>query len=510
MVTAPPSRRAARTQQGVRRSPLQRAARGGALNLVSAVVSAVATFGLTVVVTRAFSLEVAGVFFATSSVLVLVSTVGRLGTDSSLVYFLSRCRALGRHHEITSYVRVAVGPVTVIGAALGVGMFLAAPALGRWIAPDDVALATTYLRIFAFFMPFATVEYVLLAATRGLGTMKPNAVVEQLVRPGLQLLLVVAAAFVASDSTLPWAWGGAYVVATALAISWWRSLARAQALPAERHHVGRGFWRFSAPRSLTSAAQVGMQRLDIILVAVLAGVGPAAIYTATTRFIVLGQMARNAVSQAVQPPLAEALAKEDEVGASHLYQVSTAWLIMTSWPIYLLLAVAGSPLLELFGHHYHDGADVLLVLSIGMLVSIACGDVDIVLIMAGRPTWSMWNVLLAFGSNVALDLWLIPGHGVMGAAIGWSVAMVIKNGTALVQVIWRLHLNPLGRTSLATAGCAIVAFLLVPLTLGRLPVGGSQQLAISAGLGVVVYAAMLWRFRTTLELTKLTTGLKVR
>lgn len=485
-------------------APLQRAARGGALNLVSAVLSAVATFALTIAVTRAFSLEVAGVFFTTSSVLVLVSTVGRLGTDSSLVYFLSRCRALDRQQEITSYTRAALRPVTVIGIGCGVAMFLAAPPLARWIADDHIGLATTYLRVFAVFMPFATVEYVVLAATRGLGTMRPNAVVEQLVRPALQLLLVIGVVLASSADLLPWAWGIAYVLATALAILWWRRLQRAHGLSSEHHPVGAEFWRFSTPRSLTGAAQVGMQRLDIVLVAVLAGVGPAAVYTATTRFIVLGQMARNAVSQAVQPPLAEALAKNDTAEANHLYQASTAWLIMTSWPVYLLLAVAGSPLLDLFGHHYQYGAHVLLVLSIGMLVSIACGDVDIVLIMAGRPTWSMWNILLAFGSNVALDLWLIPGHGVMGAAIGWSVAMVIKNGTALVQVAWRLHLHPLGRTSLMAGGCSIVAFVLIPMALGHFIGSDTQQFILGTGLGAVVYAAMLWHFRTALGLTGLT------
>lgn len=507
MVTVPSHRRPIDSRPPTLRAPLQRAARGGVLNLVSAVVSAVASFGLTIAVTRAFSLDVAGVFFATSSVLVLVSTVGRLGTDTSLVYFLSRCRALGRHHEITSYVRVALRPVTVIGIGSGIALFVAAPVLARWIAVDNVDLATTYLRVFAVFMPFATVEYVVLAATRGLGTMKPNAVVEQLIRPGLQLLLVIAAVLISSANLLPWAWGIGYVLATALSMWWWRRLRKSRGIVAGRQSVGTEFWRFSTPRSLTGAAQVGMQRLDIILVAVLAGVGPAAIYTATTRFIVLGQMARNAVSQAVQPPLAEALARHDNNAANNLYQASTAWLIMTSWPVYLVLATVGGPLLKVFGHHYQDGALLLLVLSLGMLVAIGCGDVDIVLVMAGRPTWSMWNIFLAFGTNIGLDLWLIPAHGVLGAAIGWSVAMVIKNVTAMVQVAALMKLHPLGRSTLAAAACAIVAFAVLPIAVKTFSGSDTQQFVLAVGAGAVAYAALLWRFRSALGLSNLMNGL---
>lgn len=492
------------------RSPLQRAARGGVLNLATSVISAIATFGLTIAVTRALTLNVAGVFFATSSVFVLLSSIGRLGTDSSLVYFLSRCRALGLQGQVTSYVRAALRPVTAVGIGMGLALFIGAPTVARWTAADEVPLATTYLRVFAAVIPFASVEYVLLSASRGMGTMRPSAVVEQLVRPLCQLLFVVVVVMLPSVTLLPWAWGLAYGAAALLAALWWRRLRQVRALRSERHAVGRAFWRFSTPRSLTSAAQVGMQRLDIVLVAALAGVGPAAVYTATTRFIVLGQMARNAVSQSVQPPLAEALARRDLAAANHLYQTSTAWLIMTSWPLYLILGIAGGPMLDVFGRQYQDGAQILLILSIGMLVAIACGDVDIVLIMAGRPTWSMWNVLLAFGSNIALDLWLIPLHGVTGAAVGWAIAMVIKNGTAVVQVALFIKLHPLGRTSIAALVCTLLAFAAIPIGLRWAGISETERLLLSVVLGVLVYGAMLWRFRGVLELTHVAAGFRSR
>ena len=61
------------------------------------------------------------------------------------------------------------------------------------------------------------------------------------------------------------------------------------------------FWKFSAPRAIASVAQVAMQRLDIVLVAAMAGVGQAAIYAAASRFLQLGQLGGGAISQAVQP-----------------------------------------------------------------------------------------------------------------------------------------------------------------------------------------------------------------
>ena len=76
------------------------------------------------------------------------------------------------------------------------------------------------------------------------------------------------------------------------------------------------------------------------------------------------------------------------------------------------------------------------VISTGatMLVATACGMVDVVLIMAGKATWNLANVLAAFVVMVGLDLWLIPQLGILGAAIGWSASILVGNLVPLIQV----------------------------------------------------------------------------
>ena len=81
----------------------------------------------------------------------------------------------------------------------------------------------------------------------------------------------------------------------------------------------RAFWAFTAPRAVASGAQTALQSIDVLLVASLAGLAPAAAYAVAGRFIVLGQLANGAISQAVQPRLAEKLSTHDWVGAARLY-----------------------------------------------------------------------------------------------------------------------------------------------------------------------------------------------
>ena len=174
-----------------------------------------------------------------------------------------------------------------------------------------------------------------------------------------------------------------------------------------------------------------LQRIDIVLVAIMRGPAEAAIYTAATRFLVAGQFGNTAIIMAAQPRFAELFAVGDRRGAGQVYQVTTAWLIVMTWPLYLLAVIYGPEVLSLFGHSYQAGHMVMIILGLTMLLSAACGQVDTVLITAGRSGWSLANGLMALIVNVGLDVLLIPRYGITGAAIGWSAAIVVSNLTPL-------------------------------------------------------------------------------
>ena len=121
---------------------------------------------------------------------------------------------------------------------------------------------------------------------------------------------------------------------------------------AARRRLRRDFWRFAGPRAVATVAQLALQRVDVLLVAALGGLGAAALYAVAGRFVVLGQLANQGISQAVQPRLAETLAIGDRAGARALYQTATGWLVLISWPLYLTVLTFAPLYLGLFGDAY--------------------------------------------------------------------------------------------------------------------------------------------------------------
>jgi len=525
---------------------LAEVARGGTLNLIGAGVAAATTVGVTVLVTREFSKPIAGAFFTAISAFLIVEAVASLGANVGLVYFIARLRSLGEERRIPAILRAAVIPVIVasilltvlmLGVAEPLAKVLLSGHLGKSGAVSAPAVAQA-LRALALTLPFAALLDTYLGVGRGYRDMRPTVMVDKIGRSVVQLAGIAIAVLAGSAALLAPLWALPYVPAAAIAWLWVRRIRRkppkgprgmpdvppevaallalSTPVPSVKGapRVGRrmqqrrlananprGFWQFTTPRGIASLAKITLQRIDIVLVAIIMGPGPAAVYTAATRFLVVGQLGNMAISMAAQPRFTELFALGDRRSANVVYQVTTAWLVLLTWPLYLLAVVYGPEVLSVFGHSYRAGADVMLILGLTMLLATACGQVDMVLITTGRSSWSLINGLLAVGVNVGLDLILIPRYGITGAAIGWAIAIIVTNLMPMAQLASSIHLQPFGRGTVLAAALSAVAFCAVPLGIRAVLGGGLASLAAGVFLGSVVFAIGLWRFRGVLRLS---------
>ena len=524
-------------------------ARGGTQNLVGAVVAAVATSVTTLLVTRKFPQGEAGAFFTAISAFLIVETLATLGANVGLVYFIARLRSLREEGRIPMIMRAAVVPVIVASFLLTAAMFAFTRPLAHFIIAArpgghvTVGSAADALRGLAVAVPFAVQIDMALGAARGYRDMTATVWIDRIGTTVGQLLGVAVAAALGSVALLAPLWAVPYVPLSVLAWLWLRRIRRratakgavmpavppelaalmalavrqepatAQELPGGARSTrsrssqralananSGGFWRFTGPRAAAMVTSALLQRLDIVIVAILIGPAEAAVYTAATRFLVLSQFGSAAVSRASQPRLTELMAVKDMRGTSVVYQGTTAWLVLLNWPIYLLVLVFGSQALGLFGHSYKAGYSVMVVLCVATLAGTLMGQVDMLLVTAGKSSWSMWNGLLQLGANVGLDLYLIPRHGILGAAIAWAVSITIGNVVPLIQLALVTKLHPFSRGSLIAAVLSVICFAVVPLAI-KLVLGPTLLAFVTGGVaGTVLMMAGMGRFRRALKL----------
>lgn len=481
---------------------LRRVARGGGLNLVGVGIATVANLALTVCLTRLTDPVVAGTFFAGTSALLLVSTVCRLGSNTGLVYFTAQAMGRSARPNLARLLATSRTPVLAVTVGAALLLVIAGPSFA-----DSLGWATSGRSlwvVFALALPPMVMHEVWLAVTRGLHRMGPTVVIARVGIPVGQLVLVGVAAQVGLGTIeLLLAWCLPYLVA---AVAAWLVLRTTMSHVSQTEQsaaaevTGRAYWRFTVPRAVASVAQIGMARLDILLVAALRGPTEAAIYVAATRFVVVGQLASQALGLSAQPHIAGAAARGDGRALDELYRLTTCWLVLMTWPAYLVSAAVAPELMQVFGDGYDNGVDVVLVMAAAMLVATASGMVDVFVNMAGRSSWTMITAFAGLVTMVVVDLVLIGPLGSIGAAIGWAAAIVVRNGLSLAVLYRQVGMKPFrgpgllaGAVSLVTLGPSIVVtYLDTP--------SGLRLMTLAAGVVCWLVAVGAARRRLGLDL----------
>lgn len=516
---------------------VQRIARSGSLNVAGAALSAVAGFGLTLVLTNGLSQAAAGTVFATTSLFLIITAFVQLGTESGMARWLPVKLATGRADQLGSVLRAGLIPVLTISTVAAAALALLAPVVADLLVDGrDVATVATQVRVLSAFLPLAATLNVVLAATRGLRTIRPTVVVESIGRSVLQLVVVAGVTFLGGGAELVvLAWAGPYLFALLVAVVWLLMLLRrirdfgrhdqvsstdsmdsmdssSPASPGVMSSgnvlsVTREFWSYTGPRAVATVAQTLLKRSDVIMVAALRSPSEAAVYAAASRFVTLGQVGVQALQQALGPQLSAMFARDERQHAQEVFQVTTAWSIMLAWPVYIGCAVLAPVVLLLFGEGYTEGAPVVVLLSAAMLVAVASGSVDTVVLMSGRSWLSLGNTLAAVVVNVVLNLVLIPPYGIVGAAVAWTAAIVVRNVLPLLQIRRALGMSPFGPTAALVAGSSFGLLAVVPGALVLLGVGTSW-VVLALAIGSVCYAAVLLLARRRLHLAELVRSLR--
>jgi O-antigen/teichoic acid export membrane protein len=485
-------------------------ARGGAIGLVGAVVSAVAGFGLVLAVTRGLTPDDAGAFFTLTSLFLLMSSASSLGVDVGLGRFMLRYVAHGRSADLPSLLRAAFRPVLVVTAVVGLATFLLADPVAELSGLDDHGRDALRLLILA--LPAAVLTDCALAGTRAFGRMRATVLVDKIGRSVAQPVLVLGAAALGLGllgATLGWAvpYAAAPVAATHPCRQVFNTRTDQSGTSdqlAEYAAVRAEFWSFTWARGVARLAQMAIQRADIIIVAALRSPTEAAIYTAATRFVVIGQFGSQAIQQVLQPRFTALLADDDHATLGSVYRTSTAWSIAVSWPLYLVVGCAPAVYLSLFGEEYRDrGVTVVVVMMLAMLFSVAAGPADTLLLMHGRSGLSLVNSLVALAVDLGLCFVLVPTMGIAGAAVAWAAAVAVRCLLAVVQLRRFLQITSLS-PAVVTAGAANLLCFAAPIV--ALSVGGvlgPLTLVLTAVLAALVYLGMLWWARETLMLPAL-------
>ena len=464
-----------------------------------AVVSAVAGFALVAVVAQGLGAAAMGVLAVCMGVSMILLQIGKLGYDTALVHLIPRLDHYGTTSQLRSLLRHACLPVLGFGIVVTVLGWVLAPYLAAGLLRGyDHDEATGALRVMLLGQPVASLAAVLMAAARGLGHMLPLVALDQIAKPVLRLLGV--AGVVLGGGDIWWvvaAWSlPQWLIFLGAAVNIVR-LTRAAApggssVSSRLRHDVRVFVRY---RSVSSAVEVVGMNLGVLVVGAFAGAGAAGGYSVASRLVLAGLLTMQAVRLAIAPGISRSLADHDNEVTESLHQTSTSWIVLTAWPLYLLLIAYPGPVLSLFGAGFSDSAAVLVLLAAGSMVSVAAGNVQTVLLMGGLSRSYLFVAVASLVVNAGLALVLVGPLGATGVAVAAAFATVAENLAIVVVVRRRLAVRAFGQPVYRACFASLVWIGAPALTLSVVSAFDIGLMSAAATTGLLGFAALVWRWR---------------
>jgi len=152
-----------------------------------------------------------------------------------------------------------------------------------------------------------------------------------------------------------------------------------------------------------------------------------AVYYAGARLLAIVAFVYFAIAGATTHKFTEYHVAGDRQRLASFFDETVRWTFWPSVATCIAILAFGRPLLSLFGAGFEAGYGVMFILAIGMLSRAAVGPAERLLNMLGERRQCALVYATAFAVNLLLCILLIPRHGIIGAAIATSSAIVVES-----------------------------------------------------------------------------------
>jgi O-antigen/teichoic acid export membrane protein len=398
-------------------------------------------FGLTALVTRNMPNDEAGLFLLGFSLLVVLSTIFRLGLDNIILRSFGALGIVSETQKLSNVGMVWIGIVVIPFTGL-TAIFSDELAIYLFSKPDFGS--TLYWIIWA--LPPMAIFRLLAFAFQGLHRVVLATIFQNL---GVSVLFSLIfgyfiwscecefSSFVAAKIyTL-----SAFIIFFVSIILWFgrksTSFKLQKLKDVELFRSSIDFWG-------ASVMSLCVTWSGVLIAGALVSSHELAYLSAAQRTANLTSFVLLVVNMVVAPRYAKLWVDGDIDKMKFLAKWSTRGMIILVLPVVVCMVVFSDSLMSLFGEGYKEGATLLVIITLGQLINVATGSVGYLLNMTGHERDARKISFIIGPISILCAVVFTSIWGVVGAAIATSVSIAMQNILSLMVVKKRLGFIPFG------------------------------------------------------------------
>ena len=408
---------------------------GSAWSFSAQVVAAVLGMINSIIVARFYGTDILGVVAILNSFLMLTAIFAVLGTDKSILKLIPEHMAKYSPTSAFRVYRKTQFLVAGFSFITGTCLFFASGFVADSIFSK--AHLSLFFSIAAFFVIFQSLVQLNTQAVRGLRLIKVFAFIQLLPFLSKLTILVIITTFFFNRYNPVYAMF-ASIATTAVAGIWiMDGTFKKKVNPSDnvQEIPLKDILRLSLPMLMTAAMYFIIGQTGVIILGAFKSEADVGYYSVAVRLATLTNFILQATGSMAAPKYSELFHNEKMNDLFHVAKKSTKLILWSTAPIMLILLLFGGYILRyIYGDEFTASYPALVILLIGYFISMASGTSELFMNMTDNQDILRNIMVAASGINIGLNLILIPGFGIYGAACAATISLAVWNIFTLVYM----------------------------------------------------------------------------
>jgi O-antigen/teichoic acid export membrane protein len=397
-------------------------------------------FALLAVLTRALGPDGLGIYAYATTFLMLAAIPISYGWAPLILRAAARALQDGNWPPVKyMFRRARLIAVIVTAVALGGGLLLAWIAPAGWPAAAGLTIALLLATIF-YFDQLSALRTALL---RGVGQAAQGQMPEMLVRPGVQLFILLVA-LVTGVVTLSLEFIFAALAVASISAYVFGAWLLSKSAPAdltqsvEAEHDPA--WAKGANVFALSAGVIMVNSyIDLLLLGLIGTLEDVGLYKVAVQVSLAGALVYTSLNMIAVQRFATGYAAANFQEMQKTATVSARLSALAVVPLAIVLLIYGERLVPLlFGEAFAAALAPMLILTFAQFINAGSGMGRSLLMATGLEDVVAKTALLALAVKIAACLALIPPYGAEGAAAASALSLIVWN-SVLWWLCWRRH-----------------------------------------------------------------------
>ncbi len=405
------------------------------------------TFFFNVYFARVLGPKALGRYFLIFSFISILSTIGKLGYDRTLLRFVSKFRELNSVSSLLFIRQISLTRVVSFTIFISVATFTFSPFIARNIF-NDYTLAAEIRSFSLVILPLALHQN-FCEFLKGLGLIQIGLFVQSsLVSLIAIIALFLCTSFFQSATELTAIFSYSLAVVATLIIGFGlieRNLKKLGSKNETIDHIdkvslGAELWANSKSVIWSTIFQQLILWLPTLLIGYYRSDTDVAEYEISKRCATLLSFFLMGFNAVFAPKISALVTRNEIQKVGSLAKKVTLLIIFATIPLAILLFGFPELILGFFGKSFTQSNVAIRIMIIGQLVNVIAGPVGVILMMSGNERSMKNSIVISFICLSILSFLLIPTYGYVGGAIASASALIIQNVSASVYLFRRLNI----------------------------------------------------------------------